>query len=131
MPPLRPDWAFFLDIDGTLLDIAPTPKSVHTVKADCKLVAALYDKAGGALALVSGRSLATIDELFTPLRLPAAGQHGVERRDGVHQLVHQQPAEQRADQPELEASHEPHHHCRDGRPARLLFGDTGDAAMIV
>ena len=81
LPPLRPDWAFFLDIDGTLLDIAPTPKSVHTLKADCKLVAALYDKAGGALALVSGRSLAMIDELFAPLRLPAAGQHGVERRD--------------------------------------------------
>src|SRR6185312_10786191 len=54
LPPLQRDWAFFLDIDGTLLDIAPTPKSVHTAKADCKLVAALYDKADGALALVSG-----------------------------------------------------------------------------
>src|SRR5919198_1384905 len=81
LPPLRPDWAFFLDIDGTLLDIAATPKAVHTVRADCKLVAALYDKADGALALVSGRSLAMIDELFSPLKLPAAGQHGVERRD--------------------------------------------------
>jgi trehalose 6-phosphate phosphatase len=82
LPPLRPDWAFFLDIDGTLLDIAPTPKAVHTAKADCKLVAALYDNAGGALALVSGRSLAMIDALFSPLKFPAAGQHGVERRDG-------------------------------------------------
>jgi len=81
MPPLRPDCALFLDIDGTLLDIAPTPKSAHTARDDCKLVAALYDRAGGALALVSGRSLAMIDELFAPLRLPAAGQHGVERRD--------------------------------------------------
>ena len=81
MPPFKSDWAFFLDIDGTLLDIAATPKAVHTVRADCKLVAALYDKAGGALALVSGRSLAMIDELFSPLKLPAAGQHGVERRD--------------------------------------------------
>jgi len=88
LPPLRPDWAFFLDIDGTLLDIAPTPKSVHTVKADCRLVAALYDKAGGALALVSGRSLAMIDELFAPLRLPAAGQHGVERRDARARVHH-------------------------------------------
>jgi len=81
LPPFRPDWAFFLDIDGTLLDIAPTPKAVHTAKADCKLVAALYEHAGGALALVSGRSLAMIDGLFSPLRFPAAGQHGVERRD--------------------------------------------------
>ncbi|HYR34942.1 MAG TPA: trehalose-phosphatase [Burkholderiales bacterium] len=81
MPPFNSNWAFFLDIDGTLLEIAATPKAVHTAKADCRLVAALYDKAGGALALVSGRSLATIDELFSPMRLPAAGQHGVERRD--------------------------------------------------
>ena len=87
-PPFSPNWASFLDIDGTLLEIAATPKAVHTAKADCKLVAALYDKAGGALALVSGRSLEMIDELFSPMRLPAAGQHGVERRDGrgrVHQ----------------------------------------------
>ena len=81
LPPFRPDWAFFLDIDGTLLDIAPTPKAVHTAKADCKLIAALYEKADGALALVSGRSLAMIDGLFSPLKFPAAGQHGVERRD--------------------------------------------------
>ena len=82
MPPFRPDFAFFLDIDGTLLEIAATPKAVHTAKADCRLVAGLYDKADGALALVSGRSLSMIDELFSPMRLPAAGQHGVERRDG-------------------------------------------------
>lgn len=81
LPPFERDWAFFLDIDGTLLDIAPTPSAVHTLRADTKLVAALYDKADAALALVSGRSLAMIDELFSPLKLPAAGQHGVERRD--------------------------------------------------
>ena len=81
LPPYGANWAFFLDIDGTLLDIAPTPRAVHTLRADTKLVAALYDKADGALALVSGRSLAMIDELFMPLKLPAAGQHGVERRD--------------------------------------------------
>ena len=81
MPPFEKNWAFFLDIDGTLLDIAATPKAVHTAKADCRLVAALYEGSGGALALVSGRSLKTIDQLFSPMRLPAAGQHGVERRD--------------------------------------------------
>ncbi len=80
-PAAQADWAYFLDIDGTLLDIAPTPKAVHTARADCELVAALYEKCGGALALVSGRSLQMIDELFSPLHLPAAGQHGVERRD--------------------------------------------------
>lgn len=82
MPPFQRNWAFFLDIDGTLLDIAATPKAVHTAKAHCRLVAALHEKTDGALALVSGRSLKMIDELFSPMRLPAAGQHGVERRDG-------------------------------------------------
>jgi trehalose 6-phosphate phosphatase len=93
MPPYRRNWAFFLDIDGTLLEIAATPKAVHTAKADCKLVAALYDKADGALALVSGRSLGMIDELFSPVRFPAAGQHGVERRD-VRGRVHRPPLSQ-------------------------------------
>jgi trehalose 6-phosphate phosphatase len=90
MPPFKQNWAFFLDIDGTLLEIAATPKAVHTARADCKLVAALYDGADGALALVSGRSLAMIDELFSPMRLPAAGQHGVERRD-ARGTVHKPP----------------------------------------
>lgn len=81
IPPFDCRWALFLDIDGTLLEIAATPQAVHPAGADTKLVAALYDKTDGALALVSGRSLAKIDELFHPLKLPAAGQHGVERRD--------------------------------------------------
>lgn len=81
MPPFGPNWALFLDVDGTLLEIAATPRAVHTDRADTKLIAALYEKADGALALVSGRSLAMIDLLFAPLKLPAAGQHGVERRD--------------------------------------------------
>ena len=80
-PPFGGRWALFLDIDGTLLEIAATPQAVHTARADTKLIAALYEKTDGALALVSGRALATIDELFAPLKLPAAGQHGVERRD--------------------------------------------------
>jgi len=81
MPPFSRNCAFFLDIDGTLLEIAETPQAVHTAAADCKLVGELFARAGGAVALVSGRSLAMIDELFSPLVLPAAGQHGVERRD--------------------------------------------------
>jgi trehalose 6-phosphate phosphatase len=80
-PPFESSWALFLDIDGTLLEIAATPQAVHPGRADTQLIAALYEKADGAVALVSGRSLAKIDELFSPLRLPAAGQHGVERRD--------------------------------------------------
>jgi trehalose 6-phosphate phosphatase len=81
LPPFQPGWALFLDVDGTLLDIAERPDQVDTHKVDCALVEGLQRAAGGALALISGRSLAQLDAMFAPLRLPAAGQHGYERRD--------------------------------------------------
>jgi trehalose 6-phosphate phosphatase len=81
MPPFAPNWAFFLDIDGTLFDIVSLPAAVHAGAADFELLTALYEAAGGAAALVSGRPIAGIDKMFKPLKLPAAGQHGVERRD--------------------------------------------------
>lgn len=81
-PPYSADCAFFLDIDGTLLEIAETPEAVRTDAADYRLLERLHAAAGGALALISGRTLAMIDELFAPLKLAAAGQHGYERRDG-------------------------------------------------
>ncbi|HUA52410.1 MAG TPA: trehalose-phosphatase [Candidatus Sulfotelmatobacter sp.] len=81
LPTARSDWAFFLDIDGTLLDLAPTPDGVH-VPSELRLCLGALERAfGGAVALVSGRSLATIDRLFAPLVLTAAaGQHGAETR---------------------------------------------------
>jgi trehalose 6-phosphate phosphatase len=81
MPPFGRNWAFFLDIDGTLFDIVALPAAVHASAADFELLTALYEAAGGAVALVSGRPIAGIDKIFAPLKLPAAGQHGVERRD--------------------------------------------------
>jgi trehalose 6-phosphate phosphatase len=81
VPPFQPGWALFLDVDGTLLDIAERPDEVETHKVDCALIAGLQHAADKALALISGRSLAQLDALFAPLTLPAAGQHGFERRD--------------------------------------------------
>ena len=81
VPSWRPDWAFFLDFAGTLIDIAVTPESVAATPAEIGLLGALHRATGGALALISGRSIARMDELFSPLVLPAAGQHGAERRD--------------------------------------------------
>jgi trehalose 6-phosphate phosphatase len=81
MPPYAASWALFLDIDGTLLEIAETPSAVEPGCRELALVEALQRAAGGALALISGRTLASIDRLFAPLHLPAAGQHGFERRD--------------------------------------------------
>src|SRR3954463_410497 len=80
-PPFDPNPAFFLDIDGTLLDIEGRPDDVRIGRAELELVSGLHRATGGALALVSGRPLAGIDALFHPLRLALAGQHGAERRD--------------------------------------------------
>jgi trehalose 6-phosphate phosphatase len=75
---LRP--ALFLDVDGTLVEIAPRPEDVRAGEALRGQLERLSRRLDGAVALVSGRSLADLDRLFEPLVLPAAGQHGVELR---------------------------------------------------
>lgn len=80
-PAARADWAYFLDVDGTLIDIAETPDAVHVDAALLDVLAQLKRASGGALALASGRSLSFLDSRLGSLRLPAAGQHGLERRD--------------------------------------------------
>src|ERR1043166_286029 len=72
--------ALFLDIDGTIVDIAPTPEAVcvpESLKRDLSRLNALLD---GAVALVSGRTLASVDALFAPIELSAVGCHGAEIR---------------------------------------------------
>jgi len=76
------DWALFLDVDGCLLDFAATPDSAIVPDEVPERLAIWSDRLCGALALVSGRSLVQLDRLFEPLRLPAAGLHGLERRHG-------------------------------------------------
>lgn len=85
--PLRPrppapadDWALFLDVDGCLLDFAPMPDRVEVPLGLRECLLAWSERLHGALALVSGRSLAAVDALFWPLKLPAAGLHGLELR---------------------------------------------------
>jgi len=78
--------AILLDVDGTLLDIAPTPREVVVPPELPETLARVRDRLGGALALVSGRPISEIDEFFAPLRLVAIGGHGAEMRpvaDGV------------------------------------------------
>ena len=79
-------WAFFLDIDGTLIEHAARPDAVRVDTAVVQLLAGLRAATGGALALISGRPVAIIDSLFAPLRLPVAGLHGIERRDALGKL---------------------------------------------
>lgn len=74
--------AVFLDVDGTLLDFAPRPDAVSVPPPLRDTLQALHRRLGGAVALVSGRPLGVLDALFHPLRLPGAGMHGLERRNG-------------------------------------------------
>jgi trehalose 6-phosphate phosphatase len=86
------DWAYFLDVDGTLLDIADTPDAVHVDEALLDLIARLYRESGEAMALVSGRAISDLDKLLGALHLPLAGQHGLERRDAAGRLwIHAAP----------------------------------------
>jgi trehalose 6-phosphate phosphatase len=75
-PEPKADWALFLDLDGTLLDIAATPDRVVVPPDLVRDLAAASVALGGALAIVSGRMLSEIDALLAPLRLPSAGEHG-------------------------------------------------------
>lgn len=79
-PPLSSDAALFLDIDGCLIAFAQTPDGASVPPALRNLLAGVSHRLDGAIALVSGRVVESIDALFAPLRLHASGQHGLERR---------------------------------------------------
>ena len=72
--------AILLDIDGTLLDLAPTPREVWVPPGLARTLNGLLERTAGALALVSGRSLNDIDLIFAPQQFPAVGGHGAEMR---------------------------------------------------
>jgi trehalose 6-phosphate phosphatase len=72
--------AYFLDVDGTLLDIMPRPEDVVADETLRTLLVGIAGAAGGALGLVSGRAIKDIDRIFAPLIFPAAGLHGAEIR---------------------------------------------------
>lgn len=74
--------ALFLDFDGTLVEIAPTPDAVVVDPGLPALLAALRTRLGGALAIVTGRALGDVDAFLPGLDLDACGMHGLERRLG-------------------------------------------------
>jgi trehalose 6-phosphate phosphatase len=80
-------WALLLDVDGTLLDVAATPDNVRVPPNLIQSLQRINQLLSGALALVSGRTVATLDRLFAPLSLAAAGEHGAELRPGPDQPV--------------------------------------------
>ena len=75
--------AILLDIDGTLLDLMPTPREVWVPPGLARTLNRLLARTDGALALVSGRSLNDIDLIFAPEQFPAVGGHGAEMRIAI------------------------------------------------
>lgn len=80
LPPIEEDDAFFFDFDGTLADIAAHPEAVWVDAGVPPALLALQRLSGGAVAVISGRPIAEIDQHLHPIALMAAGVHGVERR---------------------------------------------------
>ena len=72
--------AFFFDFDGTLVGIAPRPELVVVEERTRAALSALHAATDGAVAIITGRAIATVDAFLAPLVLPAAGLHGLERR---------------------------------------------------
>jgi len=91
-PPLHAGCALFLDIDGTLAELAPSPDAVQIDHAVVAAIPQISTTLGGALALITGRSITGADRLFQDLILPIAGQHGCERRDANGTLHLHAPA---------------------------------------
>ena len=80
-PAARRDWAYFLDLDGTLIELAAAPDAVNVDAALPVLLRSLIRTTSGAVALISGRALADLDARIGVAELPKSGQHGLERRD--------------------------------------------------
>ncbi|MES2176867.1 MAG: trehalose-phosphatase [Gemmatimonadota bacterium] len=82
-------WAFLLDVDGTLVDIGPTPRGVQVPSSSRAVIDALFAATGGAVALVTGRALSDFYYLYPRCKIPLSGQHGVEWRnvDGLGKEV--------------------------------------------
>jgi trehalose 6-phosphate phosphatase len=74
-PEIERHWALFLDLDGTLLDIAAAPDKVVVPACLIDVLERLSVALGGALAVVSGRKLHNLDRLLSPLRIPVAAEH--------------------------------------------------------
>jgi len=91
-PPPSLGWAYFLDVDGTLISIADTPEAVRVDQTLLDLIGNLYRASGGAMALVSGRMIADLQDRIGLAQLPMAGLHGLERRDSTGRLwIHAAP----------------------------------------
>jgi trehalose 6-phosphate phosphatase len=86
-PGAAPDWALFPDVDRSLVHLRETPDGVNRSDRVCQILEQIMVCLGGAIALVSRRTIQNLDELLMPSRFPVAGLHGLERRD-AQAIVH-------------------------------------------
>ena len=86
LPSIGRNAAFFVDFDGTLVDIAAMPDLVHVEPWVGDLLESLTHDLNGAVAVITGRPLGTVDAFLAPLKLPVAGEHGLVRRDAAGAL---------------------------------------------
>ncbi len=100
-PALTHHHALFLDLDGTLLDLAPTPADVVVPPGLGTLLTDLAAQRNGALAILSGRTLADIDAV-TGTTLPAGAEHGYLLRDATGTIT--RPIEHSANRPAWRAA---------------------------
>ena len=115
LPAPQLDWAVFLDVDGTLIEIAATPDQIDVPADMLAAVEGVRKALDGAVAIVSGRPLNELDRMFAPLQLPAAGLHGLEWRTAQGQLV--------TEEGEVEA-------LRGVREKLLAFADTRRGVVV-
>lgn len=109
-PPLpfdldAPETALFLDCDGTLSKIVDHPDDARIEPRLLDTLGLLSRQTGGAVAIVSGRSIAQLDALLAPLELPVAGVHGAERRDHAGKM-HAEAAVERLDPARIAAAND-------------------------
>ena len=125
-PILDEQSALFLDVDGTLLEIAAQPELVCVPRGLPALITSRAKERDGAVALISGRPLAQLDQLFHPWHGAAAGLHGIERRraDGSPDQILDPAGEAALDRirPKLAA--------KAGDASRLVLEDKGGTIAL-
>lgn len=117
-------FAFFFDFDGTLVEIVDDPKAVSIEEPTLDALGRLRLANGGAIAIVSGRSIAQLDRALQPLKLPAAGVHGLERRTGQGRTIRTE-----LDEPALRRLSEEVHAFADKHKGLLVETKPGSVAL--
>lgn len=128
--PAPSTWALFLDLDGTLLDLAPTPEAARPVAGLVQTLAALERMTDGALALVTGRAVGFVDQLFPGRQFTVAGLHGATLRPSpLLRAALPDGADTAEDDPALDAARDRVRHQAQSLPG-VLFEDKGRAFAL-